>query len=88
MDIVLLCLSILTFLVFSNYSIPLTFFPLVATPRQVSQSMIGIVFASYSFGGAVSALCIGKLMSYYGKVKTCKYAIIHLGVANFLFGLS
>lgn len=80
----MICLSYLAFIV---YTLPMTFFPLMAKKKGVSESFIGLSFASFALGTTISSVIFGKVMGKMGKHKLLYICLIFLMMGSIGFGM-
>jgi MFS family permease len=68
-DLKLISMISLSYLAFIVYTLPMTFFPLMAKKKGVSETFIGLSFANFALGTTISSVIFGKLMGKLGKHK-------------------
>ena len=72
--------------VFSVYSLPVAFFPLLAQERGISSLSIGLVFSFFPIGGFTSSLFFGKQLSFIKRQILARILSILLFIAVLGFG--
>jgi MFS family permease len=77
----------LNFFLSATYSMPFSIFPLVATNKGVSHSLIGLIFSVFPLGSIIPSLIFAKMMKIWGRIKLLLISCFLLGVSTTLFGI-
>ena len=75
----------LVFFCFSSYSLPVSFYPLLAIRQEISSKVISFILASFTIGGILISIYLGKAMSKYGKRFLIGTSVGALGIIMLLF---
>ncbi|KAJ7356271.1 hypothetical protein OS493_026028 [Desmophyllum pertusum] len=80
-------LCLINFVMFGAVSIISPFLPTEALDRDVSNTMVGIIFGSYPFTVFIFSPIFGRLISNCGQFRVLICGLIAESIALFLFGL-
>ena len=78
---------VLNFFLSATYSMPFSIFPLIASNKGVSHSLIGLIFSVFPLGSIIPSLIFAKMMKVWGRIKLLFISCLLLGISTILFGL-
>ncbi len=87
LDYKLISMMLVTYLVWITYSLPMTFFPLKAKSKGVSETFIGYILANFALGTILSSLLFGKIMGKVGKNRLLYICLLFCMIGSIGFGM-